>query len=246
MKKQMDKPLAAAGLTSYRYRGSLGWIAIGAKDDAEAFLEAARSTSERLQPERLEVWNSAGQMYVPALKPVFETGNDTTGFYAKVLELNSCFKVVAYDADGDIRSGLCLWASDLPTAKAYAEQFWSGNQKYPAPPTSQVKKRCQQREWLQDYRNRDYVQSKLDDAVFEAFVGEDFTLACMTTGCLDALDNLPAGSVQVTVEPYYDQRMACRGKTQAELDDLIALATGLIEDVKAQEEVTRLVTANVL
>lgn len=99
-----------------------------------------------------------------------------------------------------------------------------------------MRKRRQQREWLQDYRNRDYVQSKLDDTIFDAFVGEEFTLSCMTTGRLDALDNSPAGSLQVTVEPYYDQRMNSRGMTQAELDHLTALATRLIEDIEASEK----------
>lgn len=38
-----DKPLAVAGLTSYRYRGAYGWIMIGAKDTADALREANRS-----------------------------------------------------------------------------------------------------------------------------------------------------------------------------------------------------------
>jgi len=57
-----DRPLAAPGLTSYRYRGRYGWIMIGAKDDAGALHEAARSTVEVVR-EKLEVWN--GSTYVP-------------------------------------------------------------------------------------------------------------------------------------------------------------------------------------
>jgi hypothetical protein len=38
-----DRPCAAEGLTSYRYRGEYGWIMIGAKDDADALHEASRS-----------------------------------------------------------------------------------------------------------------------------------------------------------------------------------------------------------
>lgn len=58
-----DKPLAASGLTSYRYRGRYGFIMIGAKDDTDALNEASRSTSETLSLSRLEVWNGAA--YVP-------------------------------------------------------------------------------------------------------------------------------------------------------------------------------------
>ena len=35
-----DRPLAAKGLVSYRYRGRYGWIMIGAKDNADALREA--------------------------------------------------------------------------------------------------------------------------------------------------------------------------------------------------------------
>lgn len=45
MSRFQDRPCAAAGLTSYRYRGRYGWIMIGAKDDRDAMREAARSTS---------------------------------------------------------------------------------------------------------------------------------------------------------------------------------------------------------
>lgn len=38
-----EKPLAAAGLTSYRAKGLYGWIMIGARDDADALREAKRS-----------------------------------------------------------------------------------------------------------------------------------------------------------------------------------------------------------
>ena len=58
-----DKPLAAPGLISYRCRGMWGWIMIGAKDDADAFREALRS-SPLAKRETLEVWN--GKEYVAA------------------------------------------------------------------------------------------------------------------------------------------------------------------------------------
>lgn len=37
--------MAAAGLTSYRYKGWLGWAMIGATDTADALREAARSVT---------------------------------------------------------------------------------------------------------------------------------------------------------------------------------------------------------
>ena len=57
-----DKPCAAHGLTSYRYKGRYGWIMIGARDDADALREAARSSSDAINRANLQVWN--GTEYV--------------------------------------------------------------------------------------------------------------------------------------------------------------------------------------
>lgn len=58
-----NKPLAAAGLTSYRYKGHYGWIMIGAKNALDAINEARRSMEGGVvSPERLQVWN--GKEYV--------------------------------------------------------------------------------------------------------------------------------------------------------------------------------------
>lgn len=57
-----DKPLATAGLASYRIRGQYGWIMIGAKDSEDAWREAQRSANN-LKRENLEVWN--GSTYEP-------------------------------------------------------------------------------------------------------------------------------------------------------------------------------------
>ncbi len=60
-----DKPLAAAGLVSYRYEGPYGWIMIGAKDDADALSEANRSLEHKTASlSKLQVWE--GDKYVPA------------------------------------------------------------------------------------------------------------------------------------------------------------------------------------
>jgi hypothetical protein len=52
-----ERPCAASGLTSYRYRGAFGWIMIGATDDADALREAGRSTHNPITADRLERWN---------------------------------------------------------------------------------------------------------------------------------------------------------------------------------------------
>lgn len=57
-----DKPMAARGLTSYRYPGRYGWIMIGAKDDLDALREAQRSMSTGTPViEKLQKWN--GETY---------------------------------------------------------------------------------------------------------------------------------------------------------------------------------------
>jgi hypothetical protein len=53
-----DKPMAAAGLTSYRCRCSYGWIMIGAKDHDDAMREAHRS-SDNATRDGLQIWNGA-------------------------------------------------------------------------------------------------------------------------------------------------------------------------------------------
>ena len=55
-----DKPCAAHGLTSYRYKGRYGWIMIGAKNTEGALSEARRST-QGVIIDNLEVWN--GKQY---------------------------------------------------------------------------------------------------------------------------------------------------------------------------------------
>ncbi len=55
-----DRPCAAAGLRSYRYRTSSGWVMIGAHDNAEALTEAQRSIASKAVLEQLEVWNGSG------------------------------------------------------------------------------------------------------------------------------------------------------------------------------------------
>ena len=56
-----DRPMAAHGLTSYRYRGRYGWIMIGARNTNNALSEAKRST-DNVTRSNLQVWN--GSEYV--------------------------------------------------------------------------------------------------------------------------------------------------------------------------------------
>lgn len=60
-----DKPLAAPGLTSYRYKGRYGWIMIGAHSEADALQEAARSASGDVSRENLQVWDEEIEGYKP-------------------------------------------------------------------------------------------------------------------------------------------------------------------------------------
>lgn len=60
-----DGPMAAAGLTSYRYAGPYGFVMIGARDDADALSEASRSISGDPDPAKLEVWRADRCAYQP-------------------------------------------------------------------------------------------------------------------------------------------------------------------------------------
>ncbi len=61
--KTEDKPLAMAGLISYRYKGRYGFIMIGAKDHDDALNEANRSLSAgKATIDNLEIWN--GEKYI--------------------------------------------------------------------------------------------------------------------------------------------------------------------------------------
>ena len=72
---------------------------------------------------------------------------------------------------------------------------------------------------LQAYRNRDYALSELDDRVFDALnTGLDATPLLCTSGCLDELDQLPAGGMEAWGSlPFYDQIEWVRGMSLAEL-----------------------------
>jgi hypothetical protein len=58
-----DRPMAAHGFLSYRYKGRYGWIMVGAKDHLDALREAQRSTDDLVTLDRLQFWD--GQQYAP-------------------------------------------------------------------------------------------------------------------------------------------------------------------------------------
>ena len=57
-----NRPMAVKGLISYRYKGTYGYIMIGAKDNEDALNEASRSTKSPIELENLQVWN--GTQYI--------------------------------------------------------------------------------------------------------------------------------------------------------------------------------------
>jgi hypothetical protein len=67
-----ERPVAAKGYTSYRYKGDYGYIMIGAHSIAGALSEAKRSISspksrDKVSVAWLDVWDDAQRKYVPAL-----------------------------------------------------------------------------------------------------------------------------------------------------------------------------------
>jgi hypothetical protein len=82
---------------------------------------------------------------------------------------------------------------------------------------------------LQDYRNRDYVQHLLDDEVFD-IMSADAHLG--TTGCLDALECCPAGSMVRHTAQWMGQAMTYRELTLADLRYRQALTDELLKELK--------------
>lgn len=63
-----DRPCAAQGLTSYRYKGPFGFIMIGAIDSNDAMRQAQRSLSSGApSPCALQVWDDNRGTYVNAI-----------------------------------------------------------------------------------------------------------------------------------------------------------------------------------
>jgi hypothetical protein len=61
-----DRPMSAKGLTSYRFKGTFGWVMIGATSHKDALSEAKRSTDAPITMSRLQVWSDKKQQYIAA------------------------------------------------------------------------------------------------------------------------------------------------------------------------------------
>ena len=94
------------------------------------------------------------------------------------------------------------------------------------------------RPFLQQYRNRDYVQHLLDDRHFDALNALDNNQACAlamaTTGCIDGLDYIPAGAME-SCDRWYDQKLCCREFSTAEVEERNKLADQLIAELLAEQ-----------
>lgn len=75
-----SKPLAAAGLLSYRCKCPFGWIMIGAVDDEDAMVQARRSNKQSRR-EDLQKWDGNGYVPCPMPAPASESGSDADEVY---------------------------------------------------------------------------------------------------------------------------------------------------------------------
>lgn len=60
-----DKPLAASGLLSFRYKGRYGYVMIGATNTEDALREARRSIDGPALVQNLDIWDDRLGRYVP-------------------------------------------------------------------------------------------------------------------------------------------------------------------------------------
>jgi hypothetical protein len=84
---------------------------------------------------------------------------------------------------------------------------------------------------MQDYLNRDYVQSDLAEVYFDAMNKgkEGDFLFC--TGCLDALDFSPAGSMKHVHWNFFDASTTERGRTAAEVEESNAFMNAIVDEI---------------
>lgn len=78
---------------------------------------------------------------------------------------------------------------------------------------------------MQVYRNRDYVMCELDDSTFDVWSELDIDRLA-TTGCLDAVSQLPTGSMSAS-HGYYVVSCIDRGMTLAEHENMMKLINDL-------------------
>lgn len=126
-----ERPMAGPGLISYRYRGPMGWIMIGARDHQEALREAARSTTEPVSGGLLQVWGST--RYVDAFpQPAPPVG--PTRVYADVFgALNSWYAEVRTLDHQRIFLGNTRMSSHMASVDAAQFIRRNGHQQCPKP-----------------------------------------------------------------------------------------------------------------
>lgn len=95
-----------------------------------------------------------------------------------------------------------------------------------------------QRPDLQDYRNRDYACHLLDDKTFDIMNDGEYGPFLMMTGCLDALEQYPAGSMVSTGKRYYDCSLVSRQYSAKQIKDMDDLASKLIAEILAEEKLS--------
>lgn len=111
-----NRPLAAAGLTSYRCRTRFGYAMIGAKDDADAMNEAVRAYPAAKR-EDLEAWD--GKRYVPAV-PAAPPAARVIVKAARAIMGEGRFVLWGYDAAGKEVFGLGHKAMDTGSGVRWA------------------------------------------------------------------------------------------------------------------------------
>lgn len=87
---------------------------------------------------------------------------------------------------------------------------------------------------LQHYRNRDYQWAHVDNATFELLNSDNDGFMLYFTGCLDALEYMPAGSfLSERIGRRWAGSPSCtvRGFTQAEIDEQYATITAFLKEL---------------
>ena len=90
---------------------------------------------------------------------------------------------------------------------------------------------------MQDYENRNYIGGLVDEQWFDIQnKGRlDGPFFCHAIGCLDALDNIPAGSMVNIDNRWYDASYCGRGVTAAEVKERDAYLRKLFAEADSRE-----------
>jgi hypothetical protein len=67
MPNHFTRPCAGAGLISFRYKGSYGFVMIGAANTEDALREARRSVTGPATVNNLDIWNAEAARYLPVV-----------------------------------------------------------------------------------------------------------------------------------------------------------------------------------